>query len=232
MCGPHEGFLPPARFSRPCATLASVLVAYTLVATALGNIGLLWGDDGILAIALPAQTDKATIRHLATLEPRRRGAPSTSTEVLLEHAPPAVREAADRLVAHLAGDAGAAADLSCIALDERRLTPFRRRVYAEARRIPRGELVSYAELARRSGAVHGARAVGRAMATNPWPIVVPCHRVVSADGALHGFSAPGGTRTKASLLAIEGLVPNRTRPSEARARDADAQGSLPFRPTR
>jgi len=200
--------------------------SYVTFSTAIGRLAIAFdGDEGLLlGVSLPSQTDASTVRHLATAT-ERLGARGPLSLVPLEAAPPAVRDAAARLSAHLSGDKSAGAELSAIALDERRLSPFRRRVYHEARRIPPGELASYAALAERAGSPKAARAVGRAMATNPWPLVVPCHRVVSAEGDLHGFSAPGGTRTKATLLEIEGYKPP-SRPPRAGGRAG--QGSLPF----
>lgn len=82
-------------------------------------------------------------------------------------------------------------------------TPFLRRVYAVTRAIPRGEVRSYAEVARAAGRPGAARAVGQAMRRNPTLLFVPCHRVV-ASGGLGGFSARGGEATKRALLALEG----------------------------
>ena len=82
-------------------------------------------------------------------------------------------------------------------------TRFARRVAAELRRVPRGETVSYAELADRAGSPRAARAVGGVMAGNRVPLLVPCHRVVGAGGRLGGFSAPTGVELKKRLLALE-----------------------------
>lgn len=81
-------------------------------------------------------------------------------------------------------------------------TPFQRRVWEELLRIPAGETCTYGELARRVGKAGAARAVGAAVGRNPISIVVPCHRVVGADGTLTGFG--GGLERKRKLLAIEG----------------------------
>ena len=80
-------------------------------------------------------------------------------------------------------------------------TEFQRDVWDELRRIPYGATVSYRALAERVGRPNASRAVGRANATNPLPIVVPCHRVIGANGSLTGYA--GGIETKTTLLALE-----------------------------
>ena len=99
-----------------------------------------------------------------------------------------------------AGDPSA---LDAVPVDLSACTPFVRRVYEECRGVPPGETITYGELARRAGKPGAARAVGRAMATNPFAPFVPCHRVVSADGDLTGFSGPGGIGEKRRLLEME-----------------------------
>ena len=90
--------------------------------------------------------------------------------------------------------------------DDDGVDEFRRRVYAATRAVGPGETATYGEIARAIGRVdpEGARDVGAALARNPTPIVVPCHRVVGANGKLIGFSAPGGLETKRRMLALEG----------------------------
>ena len=80
-------------------------------------------------------------------------------------------------------------------------TPFQQRVWQELRRIPYGETISYLELARRVGDPTSVRAVGRANGANPIAVVVPCHRVIGADGSLTGYA--GGLEKKRALLALE-----------------------------
>ncbi len=99
-----------------------------------------------------------------------------------------------------AGDPSA---LEEVPLDLSSCTPFVRRVYEELRAVPPGETVTYGELAKRAGKPKAARAVGRAMATNPFAPFVPCHRVVGSDGALTGFGGPGGLEGKRRLLEME-----------------------------
>ncbi len=89
------------------------------------------------------------------------------------------------------------------------LPPFQRAVLQAVAAIPYGETRTYGQIAAAIGRPKAARAVGRAVATNPMPIVIPCHRVVGSNGALHGYSGPGGLATKARLLALEG---NRAHP--------------------
>jgi methylated-DNA-[protein]-cysteine S-methyltransferase len=98
------------------------------------------------------------------------------------------------------------ADLSAVPLDFGTVTPFRQDVDRAARLIPPGSTSTYGELAHRIGNPSAARAVGQAMRNNPFPIVVPCHRVVAAGGRIGGFSADGGVSTKAKMLAIEGAL--------------------------
>ncbi len=85
-------------------------------------------------------------------------------------------------------------------------TPFRTRVLRECAGIPFGSVLTYAELAGRAGSPGAARAAGGTMAHNPIALVIPCHRVVGSDKGLHGFSSPGGLKTKALLLAHEGVA--------------------------
>lgn len=86
-------------------------------------------------------------------------------------------------------------------LDLRSGTPFQRKVWEELRRVPFGTTISYGELARRVGAPKAARAVAQAVAANPIPIIIPCHRVIRANGKLGGYSA--GVRIKKWLLRHE-----------------------------
>jgi methylated-DNA-[protein]-cysteine S-methyltransferase len=91
-------------------------------------------------------------------------------------------------------------------LDLDRFTPFHRKVYGVLRRIPRGKTLTYAEVARRAGSPGAHRSVGSAMARNPLPILVPCHRVLRTGGGLGGFSAPGGLDLKERMLRLEGAL--------------------------
>ena len=167
------------------------MYGYTLFDTALGRCAIAWGDRGIAAVELPAPDDAATLRRL------RRALPGAREQT----PPPAVTEAIAAIVRLFDGEPR---DLDSIVLDMDGVPEFHRRVYDVARTIPPGETLSYGEVAARLGEPGAAQAVGRALGRNPFPIVVPCHRVLAANGALHGFSAPGGIETKRRMLAIEG----------------------------
>lgn len=99
--------------------------------------------------------------------------------------------------------AGLATDLSAIPLDFENQPPFFSKVYRLARKVKFGKQTTYRELATKAGSPLASRAVGQAMARNPWLIVVPCHRVLATGGGMGGFSAPGGIATKRKLLAAE-----------------------------
>ena len=119
----------------------------------------------------------------------REGAPS-----------PAAARAIEAVRRHLDGDR---ADLGAVELDMSAVPEPNRRVYGLLREVEPGSRITYGELARQAGPPVTARSVGAAMARNPYAVVVPCHRVVAADGRLGGFSASGGTATKLRLLALE-----------------------------
>lgn len=90
-----------------------------------------------------------------------------------------------------------------VPLDLHGVTPFRAEVLRELAKVPYGEITTYAELARAVGNPKAVRAVGSACATNPLPILIPCHRVLRADGSLGGYR--GGTEAKRFLLRLEGI---------------------------
>jgi len=111
------------------------------------------------------------------------------------------------LVARLRAYAsGRPADFRDVPLDFADCTPFERRVLRSCRRIPLGKTLTYGQLAAKAGSPGAARAVGRCMARNRVPVIVPCHRVVASGGQLGGYSAAGGTAMKRRLLELEAAV--------------------------
>ena len=175
--------------------------SFTLFPTAIGHCGIAWGERGIVGVWLP-ETDEPggggrrapPTRTRARLLRRRPDAVDSAP-------PPDVRAAIEKIVALLSGERR---DLADVALDLEAVPDFHRRVYAVARTIPPGQTLTYGEVASKLGDPRRAREVGQALARNPFPIVVPCHRVLAAHGRSGGFSAPGGVSTKLRLLEIEG----------------------------
>ncbi|MFT4097432.1 MAG: methylated-DNA--[protein]-cysteine S-methyltransferase [Rhodoblastus sp.] len=158
--------------------------------TPIGFCGLAWSPRGVKAFQLPEETPEATRARLT----RRAGAP-------FERKPPAeIAEIVMRIGKLLAGRA---VDLSDIALDMDRVGAFEAQVYVTARCIPCGETRTYGQIARAIGEPGAARGVGQALGRNPFAIIVPCHRVVAANGRTGGFSAGGGVNTKLRILEIE-----------------------------
>ncbi len=166
----------------------------TLVDTPIGWCGLAWTGRGIVAVHLPERDRATTVSRLR----RRVGG------ALELPPPPVVTDAARRILTVLDG---ARDDLRDVVLDLSGVTSFEASVYAVARTIAPGATLTYGEVAALVGSPGLARAVGQAMGHNPCPLVVPCHRVLAAHGALGGFSAHGGTVTKRRLLFLEGALP-------------------------
>jgi methylated-DNA-[protein]-cysteine S-methyltransferase len=169
--------------------------------TAIGVCGVAWNARGLTAVQLPEKDRAMTERRLAA-----KAASAGAAE------PPQRMQAliAD-IQKYLAGER---IDFSSVAVDLDGVDAFRRRLYQAMRGIGWGSTTTYGELARElgSGEWEAARDVGQAMGRNPVPIVIPCHRVLAADGKLGGFSAYGGGATKAKLLALEGVQLGRGAP--------------------
>lgn len=166
------------------------MIAFSLFDTPVGACVVAWGDSGVVGIQLPEGSDAKTKARLLRRFPSAVEAEPRS----------AIIPAIEAIRALLSGEA---ADLSFIRLDETGIGDFDKKVYAVARDIPPGRTLTYGEIAKRLGDPNAARAVGRSLGANPWPIVVPCHRVLGADGRIGGFSAHGGAETKVRMLAIE-----------------------------
>ena len=164
--------------------------AYALFDTAIGRCGIAWTERGVCAVQIPEGDDATTRRRLL-----RQWSETEEAEP-----PPGVTAIIESIVALLDGGD---VDFTDCALDLRGTSEFEREVYRVALEIPAGQTLTYGEVAERIGQTGAARAVGRALGDNPVPIIVPCHRVVAANGKTGGFSAAGGAATKQRMLAIE-----------------------------
>ena len=161
---------------------------FHLCQTKLGWMGLVLSPTGLRATT----TFKAS-RAEALRQVMEMGAGQAASEAEVGDLPQRIRAYAEGLPVRF--DDG---------IDWGGVPPFRRRVLEETRRIPLGETRSYRWLAERVGRPGAARAVGQAMATNPLPVVIPCHRVVASDGSLGGYG--GGLAAKEALLRLEGVI--------------------------
>lgn len=169
-------------------------LGFALFDTAIGRCGIVWSERGIVGVQFPERSEGATHARIQRRFPAaREAAPSD-----------AARRAIAGIVALLNGEPR---DLTDVALDLPDVPDFNRRVYDVARSIRPGATLSYGEIAARLGDRNLARDVAQALAQNPCPIIVPCHRVMAAGGKTGGFSAPGGVKTKLKLLSIEGAQP-------------------------
>jgi methylated-DNA-[protein]-cysteine S-methyltransferase len=168
--------------------------AFALFDTALGPCGIVWNDRGIIGLSLPEPDGERTRKRLAGRFP----------DAVESSPPPPVERAIEAVVGLLATGEG---DLSGLALDLDALPDADRELYAVLRSLRPGETLTYGEVALRLGGAWTARDVGAAMGRNPIPVIIPCHRIVAANGKLGGFSAPGGNETKRRMLAIEQAAP-------------------------
>ena len=175
--------------------MSDMTIGFTLFDTAIGRCGIAWREKGLVGVQLPEANERQTRARIQRRFPGATDAQPSSD----------VKRAIDGITALLRGDAP---DLSAVALNMDGIPAFPRRVYAIARGIPPGATLSYGEIAARLGDPSAAREVGQALGRNPFPLVVPCHRVLAAGGRTGGFSAPGGVATKLRLLAIEGARAN------------------------
>lgn len=153
-----------------------------------GYVGIVVSPRGLRATTLPRPTADEALREAV-----EAGATEPASLEALGDLP----ERVSRLASGDRADIGPYIDWEGI-------SAFRRAVLEEAMRIPAGETRSYGWLAAKVGRPGAARAVGRVMATNPLPLVAPCHRVVGSDGGLHGFG--GGLEMKERLLRAEGAA--------------------------
>jgi len=165
--------------------------AYTIFDTAIGRCGIAWGQSGIVGVQLPEAREIETRKRLFQLYPEAR-----ETRPI-----PNADAAIEGIVALLRGETG---DFSDVALDMGGIHVFDQRVYQITRRIPRGETLTYNEMAAKLGASGAVRSVAQAIARNPFVVIVPCHRVLEAGSYTDKMSPHGGVISKRRLLSIEG----------------------------
>lgn len=189
---------------------------YLIFETASGFCGIAWNSVGITCLGLPTQSAEAAERVLRRRAPRaEHGAPT-----------PAAAEAVAAVKRYFEGEA---TDFSGFELDLGEQEAFFEQIYAATRRIGWGHTTTYGALAKELGAgPEAARDVGQAMAKNPVPLIIPCHRVLAAGGKIGGFSAPGGSAAKIRMLELEGVHLEQPRPVP----EADGVPLLHWRTTR
>jgi methylated-DNA-[protein]-cysteine S-methyltransferase len=175
---------------------------YFIFETAGGFCGIAWNNLGITRFQLPtrsaAATERILLRRVPGAEP---GAPT-----------PEVIEAVAAVKHYFEGDE---TDFSSFKLDLGEQDAFFKQIYAAARRVGWGRTTTYGTLAKElGGGPEAARDVGQAMADNPVPLIIPCHRVLAAGGRVGGFSAPGGSAAKIRMLELEGVHVEPTRPAQ------------------
>jgi methylated-DNA-[protein]-cysteine S-methyltransferase len=160
-------------------------LAYTVFKTSSGWVGILGSSAGLRCTTLPRPSEKAAIVSLGND---------------VSQAVPSAKRFSDLIKRFQTYFSGRKVDFPD-ELDYSGCTPFRRGVWQATRQIPYGQTRSYGWIAHQLGKPNAARAVGQALGRNPFPIIVPCHRVLAGDGGLGGFS--GGLEIKKSLLTLE-----------------------------
>jgi methylated-DNA-[protein]-cysteine S-methyltransferase len=174
--------------------------------TPIGACAIVWRSDRIVGTFLPAATPGAMASHVR----RKFG------EIATADPPAHIAELIALIRRLLRGDR---VTFDGLGLDMSGVSPFDRRVYAATAAIPPRETRTYGEVASKLGNAGAAQAVGRALGSNPFPILIPCHRVLASGGRSGGFTAPGGLATKFRILELEG----------AGSSDALLFGSLPLK---
>jgi methylated-DNA-[protein]-cysteine S-methyltransferase len=178
--------------------------SYVLVPSDFGALAIVWQDTQAIETIAAVETTAAEARVQRVFLPNPQAAAVDTLQTVFPgarlHACPAISELGERIQRFLVGDP-VRFDLDIVALD--RCPEFQRRVLRAEHGIPRGWVSTYGRIARSLGTPRGARAVGHALARNPFPIIVPCHRAIRSDGHLGGFQ--GGIEMKRALLEMEGV---------------------------
>jgi methylated-DNA-[protein]-cysteine S-methyltransferase len=166
---------------------------FTTFETAAGHCGIAWNEAGITQFQLPTRSAESAERNLLRRRPdAARGEPTA--------------DVAQTIAAAQRYFNGEKIDFSQVRLDLDGQDEFFLKIYAATRRVGWGQTTTYGTLAKELGAgPEAARDVGQAMAHNPVPLIIPCHRVLAAGGKVGGFSAPGGSTAKIRMLELEGV---------------------------
>lgn len=169
------------------------MTRFCIFETTAGFCAIAWSELGVVRFQLPLKSAEAAERVLLRRAPdAMRGEPRAE-----------ISEAIDAAKRYFAGEE---TDFSRIRLDLGDKGPLFMQIYEAARRIGWGRTTTYGALAKDIGAgPEAARDVGAAMAHNPVPLIIPCHRVLASGGKVGGFSAPGGAATKIRMLKLEGV---------------------------
>jgi methylated-DNA-[protein]-cysteine S-methyltransferase len=177
--------------------------SYAVFETASGFCGIAWSEGGITRFQLPTENAAATERLLLRrMSAAKMAEPTPDIAGVIE----AVRRYFE----------GGMVDFSNLTLDLDGQDDVFKQIYALARRLPWGQTTTYGALAKGIGDdPRLARDVGQAMAKNPIPLIIPCHRVLAAGGKVGGFSAPGGAASKVRMLELEGVVMAPEEPAQA-----------------
>lgn len=168
-------------------------LAWVVFPTSIGHCALVWDERGtVVGSTLPQGGAEQVRRAVSRWYP---GAAAAEPPAPVARVVAAVRALLD----------SGTGDLADVPLEMGAVPEFDRRVYEVVRGIPPGQTLTYGEVAARLGAPGAAQAVGQALGRNPFPPIVPCHRVLAAGRKVGGFSARGGPRTKLRMLAAEGV---------------------------
>jgi methylated-DNA-[protein]-cysteine S-methyltransferase len=166
---------------------------YIVFETVAGYCAIAWNDVGITRFQLPGRSAEAAERTLLRRLPGAELATPTAE----------VTEAVTAIKQYFHGEK---VDFSDVQLDLDGQEEFFRQIYLATRRVSWGHTTTYGTLAKELGAgPEAARDVGQAMARNPVPLIIPCHRVLAAGSKVGGFSAPGGSAAKIRMLELEGV---------------------------
>jgi len=165
-------------------------ITYSLFPTAIGWCGVLTAQRGLLRLYAGYAKRNQLVNHI-------HGGVGTRIQRV-----PAAGMVVERITRYCSGQN---VSFEGCEMDWSPLSPFQQKVLKAAMKIPYGSVETYGRLAQKIGCPRGARAVGNALAKNPFPLVIPCHRIIRGDGKPGGFSAGGGVMLKNKLLQIEQL---------------------------